>query len=352
MRVLQLIDTLTPGGAERVALNLANSLEGEVEASYLCCTRDEGMLKEELDDEVGFCFLNKKHSFDLRAFWKLTTFIKKEQIDLVHAHGTSWFWGVLLKLSGLNIKLVWHDHYGESEELEKRDVKFLKPLSRYFDGIISVNDDLKAWAKRELSSDKVIQLNNFIVPSKEVDSGLKLKGDPTDFKIVCVANLRPQKDHLNLLLAFEILSIEEISLHLIGVDPGSNYSQALKKEITKSGKKIFHYGSTPNVFGLLEQADLGVLSSRSEGLPLALLEYALAGLPVVCTEVGQCREVVDDAALLVPPSNPKALGKAIRFYFHNVDKRKKDAYRLHKRLKKTYSKEALLPVLSNFYNNL
>ncbi len=335
-----------------MAVNLANSLLGEVEASYLCCTRKEGMLKDELEEEVGYLFVNKKHSLDLLAFWKLRTFIKKEQIELVHAHGTSWFWGVLLKLSGLKIKLVWHDHYGESEQLDQRDIKFLKPLSRYFDGIISVNDSLKAWAERELSSDKVIQLNNFIVPSKKVDSEVQLKGDPTDFKIVCVANLRPQKDHLNLLSAFEMLNIDKISLHLIGVDPGTMYSQALKEEITKSGKKIFHYGSTPNVFGLLEQADLGVLSSRSEGLPLALLEYALVGLPVVCTEVGQCREVVEDTTLLVPPSNPEALAEAIKFYFYNPDRRKRDAYGLQEKIKMEYSKESLLPVLLQFYANL
>lgn len=335
-----------------MAINLANSLLGEVEASYLCCTRKEGLLKEELEESVGYLFLNKKHSLDLQAFWKLRTFVKKEQIDLVHAHGTSWFWGVLLKISGLKIKLVWHDHYGESEKLEERDIKFLKPLSRYFDGIISVNDDLKSWAKRELRSDEVIQLNNFIVPYKKVDSGLKLKGEPTDLKIVCVANLRPQKDHLNLLSAFEMLNIEKISLHLIGVDPGTSYSKVLKEKITKGDKKIFHYGSTPNVLGLLEQADLGVLSSRSEGLPLALLEYGFAALPVVCTEVGQCRKVVGDTALLVPPLNPEALAQAIMFYFNNPARRNEDANEFQKRLKKTYSKESLLPILSNFYRNL
>ncbi|PKD21155.1 hypothetical protein APR41_12125 [Salegentibacter salinarum] len=310
------------------------------------------MLKEELDENVGYVFLNKNYSLDLQAFGKLREFVKSEQIDLVHAHGTSWYWGVLLKISGLKIKLVWHDHYGESEQLEERDVKYLKPLSRYFDGIIAVNGDLKDWAKEKLKCDKIIQLNNFIVPSKIGDSQLRLKGDPKDFKIICVANLRPQKDHLNLLAAFDMLKIEEISLHLIGSDPGTTYSQTLKMEITKSDKKIFYYGSSSSVFGLLEQADLGVLSSRSEGLPLTLLEYGLVGLPVVCTEVGQCRELVGDEALLVPPSNAQALERALRFYFQNPETRENDAYRLHQKLNKNYSKETVLPMLFNFYNNI
>ena len=352
LRVLQLIDTLNPGGAERMAINLANSLVGEVKASYLGCTREEGMLKEELEEEVEYLFLNKTNSLDLKAFWKLRKFIKDKQIDLVHAHGTSWFWAVLLKLSGSKIKLVWHDHYGESELLSKRDIKFLKPLSRYFDGIISVNNDLKDWAEKELNCKRVIQLNNFIVPSKELDSELKLKGDPSDFKIICVANLRPQKDHLNLLSAFAALDIEKISLHLVGTDLGTSYSKTVREKISNSGKSIFYYGSIPNVSNILKQADLGVLSSRSEGLPLALLEYGFAGLPVVCTEVGQCREVVGAKALLVPPSNAETMAEAIEYYFDNPERRKKDAHGLQEKIKMEYSKESFQPVLLKFYADL
>src|SRR5690606_31080161 len=124
---------------------------------------------------------------------------------------------------------------------------------------------------------------------------VKLKGKEDDFKIICVANLRPQKDHLNLITAFQMLAPElNVSLHLIGEDPGTEYSASVHTAIENSpvNNKIFFYGSQAEIIYLLKQADLGVLSSRSEGLPLALLEYGIAGLPVVCTAVGQCREVV------------------------------------------------------------
>lgn len=351
LRVLQIIDTLNPGGAERMAVNLANSLVGEVEASFLSCTRQEGMLMKELDEEVGYLFLNKKHSLDLQAFWKLRTFVKKEKIDLVHAHGTSWFWGVLLKISGLKINLAWHDHYGESERLDRRDTKFLKPLSRYFDGIISVNNDLKRWAEKELKAREVKQLNNFIVASNNKKSGLKLKGKSTDFKIVCVANLRPQKDHLNLLAAFENLQEEGISLHLIGADPGTGCSKKILDKVAGM-KNVYYYGGLSEVSGLLQQADLGLLSSRSEGLPLVLLEYGMAGLPVVCTEVGQCREVAGDSALLVSPGAAPSLAEAVKEYYYGPDRRKKDALTLQKRIRKAYSREAVLPLFLEFYANL
>ena len=50
-------------------------------------------------------------------------------------------------------------------------------------------------------------------------------------------------------------------------------------------------GSVEDTASLLASADCGVLSSNSEGLPVALLEYGMAGLPVVVTDVGQCEEV-------------------------------------------------------------
>lgn len=352
MKVLQLIDTLNPGGAERMAVNLANSLVAEIETSYLCCTRQEGLLTEELKPEVGYLFLDKKSSLDLQAFLKLKDFVKKEQIELIHTHGTSWFWGVLLKLSGIKVKLIWHDHSGANLELGGFKFRFLKIGSRFFDGIISVNNDLKAWAQKKLKCRAVIQLNNFICSSNEGNTVETLKGSSTDFKIICVGNLRPEKDHLNLIAAFEKLDISEISLHLIGADPETVYSKNVIGRIKSSGKEIFYYGSLPEVSGLLRQADLGVLSSRSEGLPLALLEYAMAGLPVVCTNVGQCEKVVGDAALLVAPEDTGALTAAMTEYYRDTERRKQDAMSLQTVIKKAYSKESVLPLFLNFYINL
>ena len=56
-----------------------------------------------------------------------------------------------------------------------------------------------------------------------------------------------------------------------------------------------------------------MLSSASEGLPLALIEYGMAGLPVVATEVGQCSEVLDHgrAGILVAPGSAQLLSEAL-----------------------------------------
>jgi len=340
-----------------MAVTYANALVGrQVEGSYLCCSRMEGMLKESLLPEVEYLFLNKKSSLDLKAILKLRSFIKSRQISIVHAHGTSFFLAGCLKFTGLKFKLVWHDHYGESELLKERNYKVLKIFSPLFSGIISVNTKLKEWAERHLECRNVVEIKNFVPESaSKLNSGIKLKGKEDEFKIICVANFRPQKDHLNLIKAFESLSADlPWSLHLIGEDPETQASNSILKSIKDSPFKenIYYYGAQAEILSLLLQADLGILSSRSEGLPVALLEYGMAGLPVIVTEVGQCREVVGDFGLLVPPKDPEALAEAITSYFKNPEKRKKDAFEFQQNILKNYSQKSVLSSLIEFYKKL
>ena len=339
-----------------MAVTYANALMGQVDGSYLCCSRMEGLLKQQLKPEVGYLFLNKKSSLDLKAILKLRDFIKSNQISIVHAHSTSYFLACLLKFTGLKFKLVWHDHYGECELLKEREFKVLRIFSGLFSGIISVNTQLKEWAERHLECKNVVEIKNFIpATTSEINSEIRLKGKKGGFKIICVANLRPQKDHLNLIKAFESLSADlPGSLHLVGANFEDRYSESVLNAIKGSpaSNRIFYYGEQSEISGLLAQANLGILASRSEGLPVALLEYGMAGLPVVCTRVGQCDQVIGEFGLLVPPNDPEALAEAITSYFQNPEKREKDAFEFQQNIVKNYSEKSVLSKLTEFYKKL
>lgn len=342
MRVVQIIDSLRPGGAERMAVSYANALVSRTEGSFLCCTRMEGLLRRKIFDEVGYLFLKKKSSLDIGAFMKLRKFIKEEKINVIQAHSSSYFLGVLVKLSLPGTTLIWHDHYGRS--LEKRKPGLLKPASRLFDGILAVNSDLESWARRNLSSTRVQYLRNFL-PSNSVKNSVGLKGEKT-FKIICLANLRPQKDHVNLLKAFKKVCQKDphVSLHLIGKEDKTSYSKTVRRFIKENdlGPYVFFYGEQENVNAFLLQADLGILSSTSEGLPLALLEYGQSGLPVVCTRVGQCAEVIGTNGKVVPTRNPEALASAIMSYIENGEERSRDAFLFQEKVKREFSEEAVM----------
>ena len=60
MRIVQLIDSLEAGGAERMAVNYANVLAEQIEFSGLAATRKEGALLDQINSNVSYLFLNKK----------------------------------------------------------------------------------------------------------------------------------------------------------------------------------------------------------------------------------------------------------------------------------------------------
>ena len=102
----------------------------------------------------------------------------------------------------------------------------------------------------------------------------------------------------------------------------------------------------------MSQADLGVLSSLSEGLPMTLLEYAQAEIPVVVTDVGACAEVVAEHGLVVPPQNPEAFAQAMYQLIQNPERAKKMAKGLQSRVESHYSSQAVVPKLIDFYQGL
>ncbi|SDS24503.1 Glycosyltransferase involved in cell wall bisynthesis [Gillisia sp. Hel1_33_143] len=356
MKVLQLIDSLRLGGAEKMSVSYANALAERIEGSFLCCTRLDGFLKEELHTTVNYVFLNKKSILDTNAIFKLKNFIKYHNIDVVQAHGSSYFIASLVKMLWPNFKLVWHVHNGASEQMNFFELNTLKFLSRFFDGIITVNISLSNWAKENLNCKNVIDLPNFVLNNSSSKVGdLTLKGEADAFKIICVANLRPEKDYSNLIKAFkEFAKNKNVSLHIIGNDLDTLYSEKILKELENSGtnKKMFYYGSRRNVIFLLKQADLGVISSRSEGLPVALLEYGLAGLCVVSTDVGHCKDVIKNNGIVVGKEDHIYLSKAFNTYYSNRELAKTDALKFHNDITKKYSPSTVVSRLIEFYNSI
>ena len=103
---------------------------------------------------------------------------------------------------------------------------------------------------------------------------------------------------------------------------------------------------------MLQQAQIGVFSSVSEGLPMALLEYAAAGLPIVATDVGACREVVANHGMVVPSKDPEELYRALSKTIADYDSAIAKAEKLKAQVQEQYSEPAVIPRLIEFYKTL
>lgn len=350
MRVLQLIDSLDAGGAERMAVNIANALLQSGIPSFFCVTRKEGLLKKNFDEAIPFLFARKQGKLDLRALLKVRKFIKKHNITHIHAHTTSFFFGALLKLMCPNCKLIWHEHHGKRVTTKKSNNKALVFFSRYFNAVITVNEELKSWSQENLYCKEVVYIPNFV--SK--NSFLYEKHQSKKNHIVCVANLRPVKNHLNLLEAFYLIHKKhpDWELYLFGKSYNDAYEESCKEFVREKqlSKKVTFMGSINDVSSYLFEASIGVLSSDSEGLPMALLEYGASQLAVVTTDVGHCKEVIGDNGLVVKKNQSEALATAIMTYIENEDKRKNDAKGFFNSVLKNYADKSVIKKLVSLYS--
>jgi len=297
MRILQIIDSLEAGGAERMAVNYANALADAIDFSGLVVTRKEGPLLNQVRNKVSYLYLNKKGTMDWNALSTLRKFVAKNKVEIIHAHSTSFFLAFLLKLSCPSLKLIWHDHYGDSEFLSKRPSLALRMVLPFFSGIIAVNQNLKLWAEQKMHFKNVVYLPNFPSLGNNVLENTILKGIQGK-RIVSLANLREQKNHFLLLeVAQKVqLSHPEWTFHLVGKDFEDNYSKEIKNLILDFNlqNNVFIYGSKQDVGNILEQSTIAVLTSKSEGLPVALLEYGWSAKPIVVTNVGEIPLLIQD----------------------------------------------------------
>lgn len=294
MRIIQIIDSLEAGGAERVAVNYANTLVEAIEFSGLVATRKEGVLLNQINPKVSYLFLNKKQQLDFGALFRLRSFVLKNKVTHIHAHSTSFFLAFLLKVTLPAVKLIWHYHYGNNEILSKKRIMIFKIVIPFFGGVIAVNQKLKFWITNNLKSKNVIYLPNFPCESKGLIGKTNLQGNGK--RILCVANLREDKNHFLLLEVAQKLKIPHPNwtFHLVGKDFDDAYSKQIKELIKEYDleNNVFLYGSKQDIATILGQSEIAILTSKSEGLPVALLEYGWFKKAVVVTNVGEMSTLV------------------------------------------------------------
>jgi glycosyltransferase involved in cell wall biosynthesis len=162
-------------------------------------------------------------------------------------------------------------------------------------------------SKRTCDPARTVVIPNGVAIADEASSK-RSPGTPT---IVSVGRLKAPKDFGTLV---DALSRVTQSYRAVIVGDGPE-RQSIDGMIESAGlrDRLELLGERDDVRDLLARADLFVLSSRSEAMPMSVLEAMAAGLPVVASNVGGVPEVVidDQTGLLVPPGNAAALASAI-----------------------------------------
>jgi glycosyltransferase involved in cell wall biosynthesis len=346
MKIIQLVDTLEAGGTERMAVNMANTFTLHGIANGLIVTRKPHTLLPKLSANSSLLCTEKKSRWDVNTFICIYKWIKRENVDILHAHSTTLFWATIVKLLSPNIKLVWHDHYGNRKKSWSNPLYIF--LSLFVNKTIAINEEVYNWHKKYLftTSDSKQILPNFVALSA-IDKTQRKRN-----QLIIIANLLPVKNHHLLLAALHIVKQKKHTFHLdmIGkiVDP--QYAESVFNQIRsyELEKDISYHGQAVNIEPYLSKASIGILCSLYEGLPMSLLEYGMAELGVISTNVGQCSLLLDHKGWLVEKNNPEKLANALIEALSNDQLLTQNAISLYNYTLMHHSAEAFIKQYINF----
>lgn len=327
IRLAIVLSELRPGGMERVVVHLANGLCLRNIATMVICIENQGELVSELKARgVRLVALGSKRSMDIGAVLRLRRLIKEFSPSIINIHDySSSPYAVIANQIAGSIPIVFTAHgllYAGFDKLRNR----CRFFSKWFSELTAVSEEVAARHKEFLNWSHPMTIIPNGVPSIERDVNLRNKiryelgCRATDILFLAVGNPRPEKGFEDLIDAVAILRDEAgrkkgFLAVIAGNLTDDRYCQMLNQRVHDSGVKDYcrFLGFRADTHALYSAADVFVLSSRSEGLPMVILESMMAGLPVIATRVGGVPEAVGENGVLVDPRQPTQLAKAMEF---------------------------------------
>jgi len=325
--ILHVIDTTGPGGAETIFTQL--TLEAKVRGyKSIALIRGPGWVQNELKKmEIETYVYDCKGSFNIKFLLKFIELIRKKKVDLIQAHllGSS----VYASLAGLIARVpVISTFHGFVDISEKERFTAIKFLSVRFGSqkVVAVTEQLH----ERITSLKYLKKQNVIVIANGVDTNTFPKKSSSInidvAQIGCLGNVRKAKNYP---LAIEVLNLlvnshgKEVHLHIAGDDKNALASEC--KDIAESLHLTSHitwHGFIDSVPAYLTSLDVYLLTSSSEGHPLALTQAMSIGLPIVTTRCGVEHVVTEGkSALIAENGNAKDIADKVCLLLNNAELR-------------------------------
>jgi glycosyltransferase involved in cell wall biosynthesis len=305
MRVLHVISEMGAGGAEALVADMARAGS---DVGWESAVASGGGFRADALRAAGV------PTFDvpparrsglgvLRAAWATRVGVRRFRPDVVLAHNVSASLVARIAAPRRPVVTVFH---GVSDADVPGAVRVLRRVSSAVVAVASAS------ASRLLDAglDSVVVIPNAVFPSSPRSDRATVRkslGTPPDVPVaLCPARLEPQKRHDVLLDAWARVP-GDAELWLAG-------DGSLRPELEeRAGDRVRFLGTRTDVRDLLEAADVTVLTSDWEGMPIALLESLAAGRPIVASDVDGVREVLSGGGgVLVPRRDPAQTAKALR----------------------------------------
>ena len=321
----QLVHTLNVGGAELLARKFAEAVRDRCDVVFVCLDSAGVMAKELATSGLVVEVVGRKPGFDLRCAWRLRQILGRHQVDLVHAHQYApFFYAMLSRRLGFGaLPIIFTEHGRDYPDYPRPKRKIAnRLLLRRSDRVIGVGNCVRdALIHNEgLPPDRVEVIYNGVDvarydPRRPLRNPLRAALGLTEeqFVVMQVARLDRLKDHPTALHAMAQLVGRCPKATLVLVGDGEE-RPAIERLIGDLGLRdnVRLLGTRSDVPALLQAADVFLLSSISEGIPLTIIEAMATGLPCVATRVGGNAEVVAEGQTGLLAESGDAAGLAGR----------------------------------------
>ncbi len=329
--VMQLVVTLRPGGAERIALDIlgrGRSRFRGVVAGLFHPPGDLALMAEAMG--LGCAALRAEASSRPAAVWRLYRLLRKECVTLLHVQAGYLLYYALPAARLAGVPLVYTEHAAHSLETMPRLRAFVRLAAPFLHGITCVSEPLARFFTDRLG----IARRRITVIPNGVDAASFSPGGPraplpwpekqgeTLFVFGNVARLTEAKDHQTLLEAFARVAARHPGARLLLVGDGECRPALEKTRAVLGLEDTVHFaGSCPDIPARLRSMDAFVLSSKREGMPVALLEALCCDVPVISTDVGDVARLnsEEECLHLVPARDAGALALSMEYLLKNPE---------------------------------
>jgi glycosyltransferase involved in cell wall biosynthesis len=307
------------GGAEVLVAQLCRLQKQRGHAPAVHCLLRKGPLGESLEHD-GIS-VSAAASGRLERYRAIRAALRRTRPEVVHCHNANAAIqaALLARLAGVRAVLTTRHGLVPPDQRRSREIKFWI-AARFCDRVVAVCDVAGQNLARGPGaiSSRIVTIRNGAAAAPQGEAVARTEA----FTMVTVARLAAEKDQATMLRAFALARKGEtgLELRIVGDGPLRNRLEALAQELG-IGDRVRFPGARSDVGSWLAAADVFVLSSISEGLPVSVLEAMAAGLPMLLTNVGGMPEMVRLAGggRLVAPGDVEALAAAMVEMAHDPD---------------------------------
>jgi len=299
----------------------------------------------------------------ISAIRSLRRLMVRGRFDLIHTHG--YREDIFACLAAPRAPKVATNHLWKLTSGRLRAYAALDALVlRTFPRVVAVSQAIaEDMAKRGIRAEASRVIENGVATERldrssrrQTRERLRRRLDLSEDSVVflMVSSLTPEKGHTFALTAFEKLAGEQPQTHLVIVGDGP-LSDSLKAQAlaSRGGDRTHFLGRREDVGALLDAADVFLMSSLSEGLPMALLEAMSGGLPSIATAVGEIpRVLTTEEGRVVPSRDPVALAAAMQELMVSADLRRRLGDSAHRRVAEQYSARRMAERYARVYREV